>query len=177
MTLDRRQRNLRSAPFVMSALCLLALQSAVAADAEVVLEPRSGSSARGHLRIAPQAQGVRITGEVSGLTPGPHGFHIHALGDCSAPDAESAGGHFNPGGKRHGGLKSAERHAGDLGNIQANASGVAKVDVTSAGLSTAAGRADSIRGRALVVHAQSDDEKSDPAGNSGARVACGVIPK
>ena len=157
----------------------LALQSAFsfAADASVVLEPKSGSSVKGQLKVVEADRGVRITGEVSGLAPGQHGFHIHAVGDCSAPDAESAGAHFNPASMRHGGTKSRERHAGDLGNIQANAAGVAKVDVTGVELSLAADRANGIRGRALVVHAQPDDEKSDPGGNSGARVACGVIPK
>jgi Cu-Zn family superoxide dismutase len=97
-------------------------------------------------------------------------MHLHEKGDCSAPDAASAGGHYNPEGRKHGGPTGAERHAGDFGNITANRSGAATVDTTLAGMSLA-----SLNGKGLVVHAQPDDEKSDPAGNSGARVACGVV--
>ena len=161
---------------LIAALAALTVESA-AADINVTLEPKSGSNVRGQLKLAEDTRGVRITGELNGLSAGQHGFHIHAIGDCSAQDAASAGEHFNPSGKHHGGLQSKERHAGDLGNIQANASGTAKVDVTGAGLSLAGDRPDSIRGRALVVHAKTDDQKSDPAGNSGDRVACGVISK
>jgi Cu-Zn family superoxide dismutase len=156
---------------------VLGVASSRAADLSVTLEPASGSSVRGQLQLADAARGVRITGEVTGLAPGQHGFHVHEVGDCSAKDATSAGEHFNPSGKQHGGLRSAERHIGDLGNIDANASGIAMVDVTGTGLSIDSARVDSLRGRALVVHAQRDDEKSSPAGNSGSRVACGVIPK
>ena len=160
-----------------AALLAFAVQSSLAAEVNIVLEAKSGSSVRGQLKVVDAARGVRITGEVTGLTPGRHGIHVHAVGDCSAPDADSAGGHFNPAGSRHGGPKTGEHHAGDLGNIEANASGVAKVDITGVALSLAADRPDGIRGRALVIHAQSDDEKTDPSGNSGARVACGVIPR
>ena len=155
----------------------LFVHPALAADLSVPLQPASGSSARGDLRLAEAPGGVRISGEISGLKPGQHGFHVHAVGDCSAPDAASAGGHFNPTGMKHGGLKSSGRHAGDLGNITADAAGVAKVDVTAPGLSITENQAQSVRGRALVVHADADDEKTDPAGNSGARIACGVVPK
>ena len=172
---SHRMRQIRIAAGV--ALLALAMQSALAAEVSIVLEPKSGSSVRGQLKVVDAARGVRITGEVTGLTPGQHGFHVHAVGDCSAPDADSAGPHFNPKSSRHGGPKAREHHAGDLGNIEANASGVAKVAITGVDLSLAADRPDSIRGRALVIHAQVDDEKTDPSGNSGARVACGVIPR
>jgi Cu-Zn family superoxide dismutase len=148
---------------------------AVVADTSVSLQSKSGSNAAGTLKLTESAQGVRVIGLVSGLTPGTHGFHIHENGDCSAPDAKSAGEHFNPGGKKHGGLRSAERHGGDLGNIRADNSGNAKIDVTTKDVTLARGKSDSILGRALVVHAKADDGKSDPAGNSGDRVACGVI--
>ena len=160
---------------VLAALAALVSHTAPAADIDVTLEPKSGSNVRGTLKLAQDARGVSVTGQIDGLSPGQHGFHVHQTGDCSAPDAQSAGAHFNPGNKQHGGPQSAERHAGDLGNVQASASGVAKVDLIGTGISIAADRPDSIRGRALVVHAQADDQKSDPAGNSGSRIACGVI--
>ena len=162
---------------LLAALAAFAAETSAAAEVQVTLEPKSGSNVRGQLRLAEDTGGVRITGELNGLSAGQHGFHVHENGDCSAPDAKSAGEHFNPTHKRHGGLQSRERHAGDLGNIQANGSGLAKVDVTGPGLSLSSGRPGSIRGRALVVHAQADDQKSDPAGNSGDRIACGVIGK
>lgn len=154
---------------------IAAAAQGVVADTSVSLQSKSGSNAGGTLKLTESAQGVRVIGQVSGLTPGAHGFHIHENGDCSAPDAKSAGEHFNPGGKKHGGLRSTERHGGDLGNIQADSSGNAKVDVTTKDVTLARGKPDSILGRALVVHAKVDDQKSDPAGNAGDRVACGVI--
>jgi superoxide dismutase, Cu-Zn family len=143
--------------------------------AAVKLEPRSGSQVRGSLtltQVAPDR--VRIAGEVAGHSPGPKGFHIHDKGDCSAPDAMSAGGHFNPGGSKHGGLTGA-RHAGDIGNIVFDASGKATVNVVAEGITLTQGAANNVVGRAVVVHAAADDLKTDPTGNSGGRVACGVI--
>ena len=141
----------------------------------VSLRPASGSSTRGQVKLTQSSGGVRLVGEVTGLTPGAHGLHVHENGDCSAPDATSAGEHFNPRGKQHGGLGSSQRHGGDLGNINADSSGTAKIDVTARGISLAKNSSDGIAGRALVVHAQPDDGKSNPAGNSGARIACGVV--
>ena len=150
-------------------------QAQAAETATAALQPASGSQVQGQVTFTQDGNRVRAAGEIKGLSPGRHGFHLHEKGDCSAPDAESAGGHFNPAGKKHGGLKSTERHAGDFGNLNADASGVAKVELTLTGISVAQNRPDSIVGRALVVHAQADDEKSDPSGNSGSRVACGVV--
>ena len=145
--------------------------------AAVALESRSGSSVTGNLRLSDSSAGLRITGEVRGLAPGSeHGFHIHDKGDCSAPDASSAGGHFNPAAAAHGRAGSgAPHHAGDLPNIKADAKGVAMVDQTVAGVTLAAG-ATGAGGRAVVVHRDPDDYTSQPAGNAGPRVACGVIP-
>ena len=143
--------------------------------ASVKLEPRSGSKVGGTLtltQVGPDR--VRIAGEVAGHSPGPKGFHIHDKGDCSAPDAMSAGGHFNPGGSKHGGLTGA-RHAGDIGNIVFDASGKATVNVVAEGITLTQGAANNVVGRAVVVHAAADDLKTDPTGNSGGRVACGVI--
>jgi len=112
---------------------------------------------------------------VQGLKPGQeHGLHIHEKGDCSAPDAMSAGGHFNPQGKPHGQPGSAEHHAGDLPALKADKSGRAHVQVDVSGITLKPGPT-SIIGRAVVVHADPDDYKTQPTGNSGARIACGVI--
>ena len=117
---------------------------------------------------------VLVVGEVKGLSANTeHGFHIHEKGDMSAPDLASAGAHFNPGGAKHGGPHSAMRHAGDFGNIKSDASGVAKVHGTFEGVSL--GGTNSIVGRSVIVHAKPDDLQTDPSGNSGARVAGGVI--
>lgn len=139
-----------------------------------VLHPTQSNDVRGSITFREVADGVRVEGEIKGLTPGKHGFHVHEFGDCSASDAGSAGDHFNPTNKPHGAAEDRERHAGDLGNIEADASGVAKVNFLDHNLSMIKGPR-SIIGRSLVVHAKADDLKTQPAGDSGARVACGVI--
>ncbi|MFO1455583.1 MAG: superoxide dismutase family protein [Steroidobacteraceae bacterium] len=142
----------------------------------VALESRSGSSVTGTLQLSDSSAGLRIRGEVRGLAPGSeHGFHIHDKGDCSAPDASSAGPHFNPAGAPHGRAGAGAHHAGDMPNIKADAKGVAKIDQLVAGVTLAAG-ANGAAGRALVVHRDPDDYSSQPAGNAGPRFACGVIP-
>jgi Cu-Zn family superoxide dismutase len=97
------------------------------------------------------------------------------MGDCSAHDAMSAGGHFNPGNSKHGGPYEPVKHAGDLGNLNFGADGVAKFSFVVGDISVSSSRPDGIVGRALMVHAQVDDLKTDPTGNAGGRVACGVI--
>ena len=119
-----------------------------------------------------------ITGEVRGLEPGYHGFHVHVWGDLSN-GCVSAGGHFNPFGKTHGAPDDAERHVGDLGNVEADASGVAKLHIEDKLVKLIG--ATSVIGRSIVVHADRDDlgkgghELSLTTGNAGGRVACGVI--
>ena len=140
----------------------------------VTLKPTQGNNVNGTISVATMGTGVHFTGTVTGLTPGKHGFHIHETGDCSAPDATSAGGHFNPEGKAHGAPNAPEHHAGDLGNIEADSSGTAKVDIHGGGL-TLGSDANSVMGKAIIVHAAEDDLKTQPTGNAGARVACGVI--
>lgn len=142
--------------------------------AEVKLEPRSGSMASGTVTFVQVGNKVRIEAFVTGLTPGEHGFHIHESGDCSAPDAMSAKGHFNPGGKPHGHPQGHERHAGDLPNLVADASGNASFKGEVSLLTLEEGPY-SIIGRSVVVHAAPDDYNSQPAGNSGKRIACGTI--
>jgi Cu-Zn family superoxide dismutase len=119
---------------------------------------------------------MRVVADISGLKPGKHGLHIHEKGDCSAPDATSAGGHFNPEKKNHGAPDAAEHHLGDLGNIEAAAKGKAHLDRTVDFL-TIAVDPNTIEGKAVIVHAQEDDLHSQPVGNAGARLACGVITK
>ncbi len=138
-----------------------------------VLHPTQGNNVSGTLSFAQGKKSVHITGEISGLAPGKHGFHAHEFGDCSSPDASSAGGHFNPKKMNHGAPEAKMRHSGDLGNIEADANGMAKIDVEDRMLCLC-GKG-SIIGRSVVVHAKSDDLTSQPAGNSGPRVACGVI--
>jgi Cu-Zn family superoxide dismutase len=136
------------------------------------LEPKSGSQVTGTVTFTKKGDDVEVVADIQGLKPGRHGFHVHEKGDCSAPDASSAGGHFNPTHQHHGGPTTPEHHAGDLGNIEADASGKAHLDWK--GKMSLSG-ADSIVGKSIVVHEKEDDLKTDPAGNSGARVGCGVI--
>lgn len=158
----------------LAMLCALAVaahaQDVTAAVAK--LEPKSGGQVTGTVTFTKSGDDVQVVADIQHLKPGKHGFHIHEKGDCSAADAASAGGHFNPTHQHHGGPMTAEHHTGDLGNIEADASGKAHLDWK--GKMSLSG-ADSIIGKSVVVHEKEDDLKTDPAGNSGARVACGVI--
>ena len=146
------------------------------AEARVLLHATRNSTTSGELRITPVAGGIHLHGQVQGLKPGAlHGFHVHEKGDCSAPDALSAGGHFNPQGHPHGTHGHGAHHAGDLVSLQADSTGVARVSMTVKGLSLDSS-GHNIRGTALVVHRDPDDGRSQPAGNAGPRIACGVIP-
>jgi len=123
--------------------------------------------------------GVRISTDVRGLPPGPHGFHLHAVGKCDAPGFTSAGGHFNPTGKMHGMMNPQGPHVGDLPNIDVGADGTGRLTHFARGATLGAGPGSLFDGdgTAVVIHAGPDDYKTDPAGNSGARIACGVIRK
>jgi Cu-Zn family superoxide dismutase len=124
-------------------------------------------------------EGVSLALEVSNISPGVHGFHIHTVGKCEPPDFKSAGGHFNPEGKKHGLENPEGHHAGDLQNLTVDAQGKAKVKLVATGVTLGEG-ANSLfhpGGTAIVIHADPDDMKTDPAGNAGARIACGVISK
>ena len=142
-------------------------------QAVAVLHPTKGNNAEGVITVTKEGDKIRVKGEVRGLSPGKHGFHVHEFGDCSSPDASSAGGHFNPTGMPHAAPDAPKRHVGDLGNIEASADGVATIDVLDELLSFDGNT--SIIGRGLIVHAKADDLKSQPAGEAGPRVACGVI--
>jgi superoxide dismutase, Cu-Zn family len=153
-----------------------AAATSTAKSGVVNLAPASGSLVSGKLSLIPMGDGVHLSGEIGGLGAGvTHAIHVHEKGDCSAVDASSAGGHFNPTGSAHGRAGTATHHAGDMDNIVADAEGVAKIDIHLAGVTLGGGAANDIVGRAVVVHAAPDDYISQPAGNAGARVACGVI--
>lgn len=136
------------------------------------LEPKSGSQVTGTVTFTKVGDEIQVVADIQNLKPGKHGFHIHEKGDCSAADAASAGAHFNPTQKHHGGPMTPDHHSGDLGNVEADASGKAHLDWK--GKLSLSGN-DSIIGRSAVVHEKEDDLKTDPSGNSGARIACGVI--
>lgn len=138
-----------------------------------VLHPTENNSASGTVTFTKTDSGMHVSAEMTGLSEGKHGFHIHQYGNCSALDGGSAGGHFNPYDKPHGGPGDAERHVGDLGNISASEDGTATLELIDT-LLTFHGES-SIIGRGMVVHAAEDDLISQPTGDAGARVACGVI--
>jgi superoxide dismutase, Cu-Zn family len=142
--------------------------------ATATVEPRSGSNVRGKITFTQAGDRVRISGDLTGGKPGQVGFHIHEKGDCSAPDAMSAGGHFNPRQQKHG-ASSTAGHAGDLGNIAFDEAGRARITTTVDGISVSRDAPNGIIGRAVVVHMQQDDLRTDPTGNAGARAGCGVI--
>jgi Cu-Zn family superoxide dismutase len=134
------------------------------------------STVRGELRLVATAAGVNLSGEISGLTPGTeHGFHIHEHGDCSAPDGASAGAHLNPANAAHGGPDATPRHLGDLPNVKSNEEGRAEVNTTIAGATLRDGGANNLVGKSFIVHARRDDYKTQPSGDSGDRIACGLI--
>jgi superoxide dismutase, Cu-Zn family len=128
---------------------------------------------KGVIQFMATDDGVEIVGEISGLKPGQHGFHIHEFGDCSSADPKCHGGHFNPDKKKHGGPTDEERHVGDLGNITANGRGVAEVRMTDRLIRLSGAR--SIIGRSVIIHAKADDLKSQPSGDAGDRIAGGVV--
>ena len=136
------------------------------------VSPTEGNEAQGTVEFSQEADKVRVIANLTGLTEGNHGFHIHEKGDCSAADGTSAGGHFNPENKAHGAPYAAERHVGDLGNIFAEASGQATYNRVDTLLELNGDN--SIIGLAVIVHALPDDF-SQPTGAAGARVGCGVI--
>lgn len=141
------------------------------------LEATKGNTASGTVMFHQQGEQVMLHARVEGLKPGQeHGFHIHEKGDCSSGDGMSTGGHFNPGAKPHGAHDSAEHHAGDLPALKADAQGRVDAKFMLGGIAVGSGAADVV-GKGLIVHAMPDDYKTQPTGNSGARIACGVIAR
>jgi Cu-Zn family superoxide dismutase len=156
-----------------AALPVSPVQGATKATAQI--QPLVGGGVSGNLTFTAENGGVQVSGELHGLKPNTeHGFHVHEKGDCSAPDGSSTGGHFNPHHTSHGAPASPQSHLGDLGNVQSNAQGVAHVSVFKAGADLGSD-ATSYVGKAVIVHANPDDLKSQPTGAAGGRIACGVV--
>jgi superoxide dismutase, Cu-Zn family len=162
------------------AVVVLAAPGAVLAkDAKAVaqLESKSGSTVTGKVTFTQHGNKVAMKVEVSGLTPGSHAIHLHDKGDCSAPDATSAGGHWNPSSEDHGKWAHAPFHHGDIGNLVADAKGKAELKMESELWTLGDGKPSDVVGHAVIVHAKEDDFTTQPTGNAGGRVACGVIQK
>ena len=142
--------------------------------ASAQLMPTEGNTATGTVWFTQQGLRVDVRAQVSGLAPNQeHGFHVHEKGDCSSRDGMSAGGHFDPGGRPHG-PQNAPHHGGDMPSLKADAAGNAQASFQIEGVSVGTG-IDGLLGRGVIVHAKPDDYKTQPTGNSGARIACGVI--
>lgn len=151
--------SMASVPKIVKAVCLL--------------QPTTGNNVTGIITFTQTDGGIKVVADLQGLTKGKHGFHIHECGDCTASDGSSAGGHFNPDKTSHGSPTDMIRHSGDLGNVEADDSGKAHLEYTDNMI--AFDGEHSIIGRSVIVHKSEDDFKTQPTGNSGARVACGVI--
>jgi Cu-Zn family superoxide dismutase len=163
-------------PVAILAICFnlsASLHAEESKKAVAVLTAMSDSSVAGTFHFELTDAGIKITGTVTGLTPGKHGFHVHQYGDLTKADGTSAGGHFNPHGSEHAGPHADHRHVGDLGNIVADESGTAVVSIVDTQLTFSGDN--SIIGRSVVVHAGEDDLSSQPSGAAGARVAVGVV--
>jgi Cu-Zn family superoxide dismutase len=163
----------------IAAACALVAGCASMGDdgmrATAQLQPTKGNKTFGEATFEQVGDRVHVVVYVQGLKPGQeHGLHLHEVGDCGSGDGMSAKGHFNPYGKPHGQPSSSDRHAGDLPALKAGKDGRAKVDVKVDILTVQAGPA-SVIGRAVIVHADPDDYRTQPTGNAGARLACGVI--
>jgi superoxide dismutase, Cu-Zn family len=164
---------------VAAAAGLLAVGAAMPAHAQSAvarLEATKGNATSGTVTFTQKGDMVAVEAKVSGLTPGGHGFHIHEKGDCSSGDGMSAGGHFNPTAKPHGNPAAADHHSGDIPMLVADASGNASLSMELGGMAVGSGATD-IVGKAVIVHKDPDDYTTQPTGNSGARVACGLIVK
>jgi superoxide dismutase, Cu-Zn family len=157
----------------MPGMDMKAMSPSPVTKAIAVLMPAANNPVRGTVTFVKVDGGIKITADITGLTPGKHGFHIHEFGDCSAPDFTSAGPHFMVAGESHGAPSEPSSHQGDMGNLVADTNGIAHMEWVDPHISFDG--PNSILGRSVVVHEKEDDLKTQPTGNSGARIACGVI--
>jgi superoxide dismutase, Cu-Zn family len=170
------------AGFVLAAASLPASAAAVPPQAPAAtsaavapLDARSGSTASGQAAFSAEAGKVTMKVTMKGLTPGPHAIHLHEKGDCSDPEGKSAGGHWNPTNEAHGRWGDAAFHHGDIGNLVADASGSATLTFSTDLWTIGGAAASDVIGRAVIVHEKVDDFQTQPTGNAGGRVACGVV--
>ncbi len=164
----------------MAAVCLMAgsLTATAATHKPVTVSLKDAQGANvGKVVFTEEGNIVYAKVALKGLPPGEHGLHVHATGACTAPDFTSAGGHFNPDNKHHGYANHMGHHAGDFAmSVTIKDNGMGSATLRSTDISLDPSSPDAIFGKAVVVHEQVDDQKSDPAGNAGKRIACGVIP-
>jgi len=159
-------------------LALAAFAAAQSKEVKVKMFDAQGKSVgTAEIEAVKNGSGVSIELELKGLPPGMHGIHFHQVAKCEAPGFTSAGGHFNPMGKMHGTQNPQGPHAGDIVNFEVKANGKADVELTDERVSLATGENSLFAngGTAIVIHEKADDYTTDPSGNSGARIACGVI--
>ncbi len=173
--------NMRLNRFAMGAFVVTLAGGVVMAQTPLKVEMKNakGESVGVATITEKKGAGVQIALDLKGLPAGEHALHFHMTPKCEGPDFTSAGGHFNPAAKKHGMQNPEGPHAGDMRNFTVAAAGTAKATVSNANVTLGAG-ANSLftnGGTALMVHAAADDMKTDPAGNAGARIACGVITK
>ncbi len=170
------ERNQSESPAASSVPAASAPPAPPSAGASAQLAPTQGNTATGSLAITASQNSVHLSGSVQGLAPDAEfGFHIHEKGDCSAPDASSAGAHFNPSNAQHGNPAGETHHAGDMFNAKSDTQGVARIEVDVTGVTLGDGQPPDVLGKAVVMHEKPDDYATQPSGNSGARIACGVI--
>lgn len=172
----RRFRSLAAFGATLLAACAT-LRGGGAGTATAIVRNAQGTEL-GVLRLDATVAGVRVSGLLTGLTPGAHGIHLHAVGRCDAPEFTTAGAHFNPANRKHGLVNPEGPHAGDLPALAADATGRATVNLVAPLVTLDAAQGSGLLdadGSSLVVHAANDDQRTDPAGNSGARLACGLV--
>lgn len=162
---------------VMAACAHEERRSSAASDPEAIakLEAKSGSTVTGQAELFVAGEQVTLKLEVENMSPGTHALHFHEKGDCSSSDGESAGDHWNPGNVAHGHLQHPPSHLGDMGNLEVGADGRGTLDFTTTVWTVGSGTDTDVVGKALVIHGGKDDLVSQPAGNSGPRIACGVV--
>lgn len=140
----------------------------------VTFQPKSGSALSGSGTLTETSEGVKVSLSLENVPPGEHGAHVHANGDCSAPDGSSAGDHFNPASHPHALPESSPRHLGDLGNVSIDADGKGTIDIVAPGANLKEGDPSSFLGKAIIIHEKQDDG-GQPTGNAGGRIGCAVI--